>query len=110
MTIKLGLLNDVQVRFLCPNDVEEVKRLCREWFPIEWVWILFFYAERELLAGYYQNKHSTKLIAKIKLDLKSQKYFKDEASREHVYCFLCVCVCASYSKHEQTWWLVFWQV
>jgi len=61
----------------------------------------FFYAERELLAGYYQNKHSTKLIAKIKLDLKSQKYFKDEASREHVYCFF-VCVCASYSKHEQT--------
>lgn len=61
-----------------------------------------FYAERELLAGYYQNKHSTKLIAKIKLDLKSQKYFKDEASREHVYCFVCVCVCASYSKHEQT--------
>lgn len=40
MTIKLGLLNDVQVRFLCPADVDEVKRLCREWFPIEYpdVW------------------------------------------------------------------------
>ena len=35
MTIKLGFTNDVQVRFLCPADVEDVKRLCREWFPIE---------------------------------------------------------------------------
>ena len=35
MTINLGLLNDVQVRFLCPADLEEVKRLCRVWFPIE---------------------------------------------------------------------------
>lgn len=40
MTINLGLLNDVQVRFLCPADLEEVKRLCRVWFPIEYpdVW------------------------------------------------------------------------
>ncbi|KAK3728538.1 hypothetical protein QZH41_011626 [Actinostola sp. cb2023] len=35
MTANLGLINDVQLRFLCPDDVAEVKRLCREWFPIE---------------------------------------------------------------------------
>ena len=91
MTIKLGLLNDVQVRFLCPNDVEEVKRLCREWFPIEWVCILFF-MQNGSFSGIKRNKNSAKPIVKIKLDLKSEKYFKDEASREHVHCFKFVLI------------------
>ena len=26
---------EVQLRFLCPSDVGEVKKLCSEWFPIE---------------------------------------------------------------------------
>lgn len=36
MTTKLGLINNVQLRFLGPEDVDDVKRLCREWFPIEY--------------------------------------------------------------------------
>ena len=26
---------EIQLRFLCPSDVGEVKKLCSEWFPIE---------------------------------------------------------------------------
>lgn len=35
---RVPLLNspEVQLRFLNPSDVDEVKRLCREWFPIEY--------------------------------------------------------------------------
>ncbi|XP_026738292.1 N-alpha-acetyltransferase 60 [Trichoplusia ni] len=29
-------LKDVQLRFLCPDDLEEVRSLCRDWFPIEY--------------------------------------------------------------------------
>ncbi|XP_072167801.1 uncharacterized protein [Diadema setosum] len=27
---------DIKLRFLCPDDVEAVKGLCREWFPVEY--------------------------------------------------------------------------
>lgn len=26
---------DIKLRFLCPEDVEAVKQLCRDWFPVE---------------------------------------------------------------------------
>lgn len=29
-------LKDIQLRFLCPDDLEEVRALCRDWFPIEY--------------------------------------------------------------------------
>src|SRR5688572_18114893 len=32
-----SLKNDVKFRFLAPGDVNEIKRLCHEWFPIELV-------------------------------------------------------------------------
>lgn len=28
-------LSEVQLRFLCHNDIENVKLLCGDWFPIE---------------------------------------------------------------------------
>lgn len=28
-------LSEVQLRFLCHNDIESVKLLCSDWFPIE---------------------------------------------------------------------------
>lgn len=31
----LQVQQEVQLRFLCPADVGEVKKLCTEWFPIE---------------------------------------------------------------------------
>lgn len=35
--LALSIQQEVQLRFLGPSDVAEVKKLCREWFPIEWV-------------------------------------------------------------------------
>ena len=32
-----SLQREVQLRFLSPDDIPVIKRLCEEWFPIEWV-------------------------------------------------------------------------
>lgn len=34
--IPLCLTSDVQLRFLCPDDLEEVRTLCQDWFPIDY--------------------------------------------------------------------------
>lgn len=34
VTVPLCVLGEVQLRFLCPDDLEEVRTLCQEWFPI----------------------------------------------------------------------------
>lgn len=34
--IPLYSLADVQLRFLCPSDLDEVRALCQEWFPIDY--------------------------------------------------------------------------
>ncbi|KAL1501344.1 hypothetical protein ABEB36_006679 [Hypothenemus hampei] len=34
--VSLCSLADVQLRFLCPEDLDEVRALCQEWFPIEY--------------------------------------------------------------------------
>ncbi|KAF2881709.1 hypothetical protein ILUMI_24468 [Ignelater luminosus] len=34
--VPLCSLADVQLRFLCPGDLDEVRALCQEWFPIEY--------------------------------------------------------------------------
>lgn len=33
-TVPLCVLGEVQLRFLCPDDLEEVRALCQDWFPI----------------------------------------------------------------------------
>ena len=43
MKQELGLTNNLQLRFLGPGDVNEVKNLCGKWFPIEYVYFLFFF-------------------------------------------------------------------
>lgn len=34
--VPLYSLADVQLRFLCPTDFDEVRALCQDWFPIEY--------------------------------------------------------------------------
>ena len=33
--LSVSVQNQVQLRFLCPADIDHVKQLCKEWFPIE---------------------------------------------------------------------------
>lgn len=34
--VPLGSLNNVQLRFLCPSDIDEVRELCQDWFPVDY--------------------------------------------------------------------------
>ena len=34
-TMSYSIQQEIQLRFLCPDDIPEVKLLCAEWFPIE---------------------------------------------------------------------------
>lgn len=36
VTVPLCVLGEVQLRFLCPDDLEEVRSLCQDWFPIDY--------------------------------------------------------------------------
>lgn len=36
VTVPLCILGEVQLRFLCPDDLEEVRSLCQDWFPIDY--------------------------------------------------------------------------
>lgn len=35
-SVPLCSTSDVQLRFLCPDDLEEVRTLCQDWFPIDY--------------------------------------------------------------------------
>ena len=35
-SVSFGVQQEVQLRFLSPEDLPEVKKLCAEWFPIEY--------------------------------------------------------------------------
>lgn len=35
-SVPLCVTSDVQLRFLCPDDLEEVRTLCQDWFPIDY--------------------------------------------------------------------------
>ncbi|CAH1129834.1 unnamed protein product [Ceutorhynchus assimilis] len=69
--ICLRSLADVQLRFLCPNDLDEVRALCQDWFPIEYP----FYWYEEItssnsrfysLAAVYNQQIIGLIVAEIK--------------------------------------------
>ncbi|XP_072392937.1 N-alpha-acetyltransferase 60 [Diabrotica undecimpunctata] len=69
--ISLYSLADVQLRFLCPEDLDEVRALCQEWFPIEYPFYWYeqitstsgkFYS----LAAVYNHQIIGLIVAKIK--------------------------------------------
>lgn len=34
--VPLCSLTNVQLRFLCPSDLDEVRELCQDWFPVDY--------------------------------------------------------------------------
>ncbi|XP_030750411.1 N-alpha-acetyltransferase 60 [Sitophilus oryzae] len=69
--IFLCSLADVQLRFLCPEDLDEVRTLCQDWFPIEYP----FYWYEEItssnsrfysLAAVYKHQIIGLIVAEIK--------------------------------------------
>ena len=33
---KFSIQNEIQLRFLNPNDISELKELCNDWFPVDY--------------------------------------------------------------------------
>lgn len=52
VTVPLCVLGEVQLRFLCPDDLEEVRALCQDWFPIGETNIISIYTLIRVL-GYF---------------------------------------------------------
>nr|SVE77202.1 EOG090X0BM0 [Daphnia lumholtzi]SVE78440.1 EOG090X0BM0 [Daphnia lumholtzi] len=61
---------DLQLRFLCPSDLDQVKELCKEWFPIQYpeAWYRDITSDPRFysLAAVYQSKLVGLLIAEVK--------------------------------------------
>lgn len=69
--VSLNSLAEVQLRFLCPGDLDEVRSLCQDWFPIEYP----FYWYEEItssnsrfysLAAVYNHTIIGLIVAEIK--------------------------------------------
>lgn len=79
MNKQVPLCNDsnVQLRFLCPSDVPEVKRLCTEWFPIEYPdnWYEEITSSQQFfsLAAVYKLKIIGLIVAEIKYQSKCNR-------------------------------------
>lgn len=61
---------ELQLRFLCPSDLEQVKELCNEWFPIQYpdTWYRDITSDPRFysLAAIYQSQLVGLLIAEVK--------------------------------------------
>lgn len=72
MTKKVPLCSSssVQLRFLCPDDVDEVKALCSQWFPVEypdnWFRDITSSSRFYSLASVYNHRIIGLIVAEIK--------------------------------------------
>lgn len=68
--VSFGVQRDVQLRFLCPEDIGEVKRLCVEWFPIEypdsWYQDITSNSKFYSLAATYYSRIIGLIVAEVK--------------------------------------------
>jgi len=63
VTVPLCVLGEVQLRFLCPDDLEEVRSLCQDWFPIG------EYAARMLCCNYHARARISVSLNTYRLDM-----------------------------------------
>ncbi|KAG8231687.1 hypothetical protein J437_LFUL007462 [Ladona fulva] len=68
--VPLCSLSNLQLRFLCPSDLEEVQALCRDWFPIDYPdsWYIDITSDPRFysLAAVYQGVIIGLIVAEIK--------------------------------------------
>lgn len=69
--------SQIQLRFLCPNDINELKTLCSEWFPVDYpdVWYNDITSSTRFysLAAIYQNRIIGMIVSEIKLKTTTDK-------------------------------------
>ncbi|ESO87196.1 hypothetical protein LOTGIDRAFT_210596 [Lottia gigantea] len=80
-TLSLHFQQEVQLRFLCPGDLGEVKRLCAEWFPIDypdsWYDDITSSSRFFSLAATYHSRIIGLIVAEIKPKVKLNKEDSD---------------------------------
>ncbi|XP_013069605.1 N-alpha-acetyltransferase 60-like [Biomphalaria glabrata] len=78
LPLSLSVQQEVQLRFLGPSDVTEVKKLCREWFPIEYPdsW----YEEITSNSRFYSlaATHHARIVGLVVAELKPQAKLNKE--------------------------------
>lgn len=69
--LSFSVQREIQLRFLCPSDIEEVKKLCAEWFPIEYpdTWYQEITSNPKFysLAATFKSRIVGLVIAEVKL-------------------------------------------
>nr|CAG4643441.1 EOG090X0BM0 [Ilyocryptus agilis] len=74
---RLSSTNELQLRFLCPSDLDQVKELCKEWFPIQYpeTWYRDITSDSRFysLAAVYQCQLVGLLIAEVKSSVSINK-------------------------------------
>ncbi|XP_037043515.1 N-alpha-acetyltransferase 60 [Bradysia coprophila] len=80
-SVPLCSTNDVQLRFLCPDDLEEVRTLCQDWFPLDYPlsWYIDITSSTRFfaLAAIYDFTIIGLIVAEIKPYLRLNKEDKD---------------------------------
>ncbi|VDH91614.1 Hypothetical predicted protein [Mytilus galloprovincialis] len=69
--LSFSVQREIQLRFLCPEDIDEVKKLCTEWFPIEYpdTWYQEITSNPKFysLAATFQSRIVGIVVAEVKL-------------------------------------------
>ncbi|BFZ17695.1 hypothetical protein BsWGS_20734 [Bradybaena similaris] len=76
--LALSIQQEVQLRFLGPSDVAEVKKLCREWFPIEYPDSWYEEITSNPLFYSLAATHHSRIIGLIVAELKPQMKLNKE--------------------------------
>ncbi|XP_069123321.1 N-alpha-acetyltransferase 60-like [Argopecten irradians] len=106
--MSFSVQREVQLRFLCPADIDEVKKLCREWFPIEYpdTWYQEITSNPKFysLAATYHSRIVGMIVSEVKLLSSINKEDADILANHHpptsqVAYILSLGVVVDFRKH-----------